>query len=61
MRKLLPTERLLGSQTAFEKVGRKLRFPAAFFNFRTTFQKDKQLFTFLDNFTEIRPEISKVV
>jgi len=29
-------------------------------DFRPTLQKGRQLFTFPDNFTEIRPEISKV-
>jgi hypothetical protein len=34
--------------------------PDRFFDFRPTFQKDRQLLRFPDNFMEIRPEISKV-
>jgi len=49
------------SQTEIEISSRLSEFPAGFFNFRATLQKDRQLFTFPDNFTEIRPEISKVV
>jgi hypothetical protein len=55
-------------RTALAKVVRKsqesagiLKSRTEIHNFRPTLQKDTQLFTFPDNFSEIRPEISKVV